>query len=98
MKKFFTNLKNALTSSDFWMHVFMCGIVAVFVATILVHLSIGVPAPAILGSFFAGVFCGLGKEYGDYRAKDNTWSWTDVIGDVLGAAIGCQIGWAALGL
>lgn len=92
MKKFF----NALTHSDFWMNFGACAILAVFVATLLAHLSVGVVAPAILGGFFTGLFCGLGKEYGYSRATGEAWNWTNVVAYVLGTLIGCQIGWGAM--
>lgn len=94
MKKMFEVLK----SKDFYMHIFMCAIVAVIIATVLVHLSVGRPAPAIVGAFMGTVACGLGKEFGDSRAPGNKWSWTDVTADVIGAAIGAQMGWAALAI
>ena len=41
------------------------------------------------GLFSLGL--GLGKEYGDSKAKGNSWSWGDVVADVLGIACGIGI-------
>lgn len=34
---------------------------------------------------------GLGKEYGDSKAKGNYWSWADIVADISGLAIGTAI-------
>lgn len=33
----------------------------------------------------------IGKEYGDMNAKDNRWSWGDILADLLGMALGLGI-------
>ena len=96
MKSIWASILKVLKRGDFWLHAGACGIVAVFVSMILVHVSAGNGLPAVLGGGMAGFFCGLGKEYGDSRSPGNRWSWLDILGDIVGSAIGCQIGWAAL--
>ena len=41
-------------------------------------------------AFSAGL--ALGKEYGDSKASGNTWSWGDILADVLGCAVGFALG------
>jgi len=38
------------------------------------------------GLFSLGL--GLGKEYGDSKAKGNKWDWWDIVADVIGIGVG----------
>lgn len=42
----------------------------------------------VINSFACGVAIGIGKEYGDSKAKGNKWDWKDIFADALGALIG----------
>lgn len=64
----------------------------------VLHFSICATA-ALLSGFFLGYFSGvmvglslgLGKEYGDMVAKGNSWSWADVLADLLGSLFGALL-------
>jgi len=45
----------------------------------------------LYGVAFAGGLA-IGKEYGDSKASGNTWSWGDILADVLGMAVGFGLG------
>lgn len=77
---------------DKLMHVIFCALAAMLVAVVIAHTTV-VATPAILGGFLGGLCLGVGKEYGDYKNPNNSWSWGDFWADVLGAGIGC---WAGL--
>ena len=42
----------------------------------------------IINSFACGFAIGVGKEYGDSKAKGNKWDWKDIFADAIGALIG----------
>lgn len=77
------------------LHVVCCAICAFMASTILAHSTSSV-LPCCLGGFLAGFCLGLGKEFGDYRASGNSWSWKDVLFDCIGAFIGCWGGFSTL--
>ena len=52
--------------------------------------------PSCMAGFLGGIACGAGKEYGDSKSKGNSWSWSDMLYDVIGAAIGSLGGLVAL--
>lgn len=52
---------------DKLLHMIFCAIYAFIVSTITAHVATS-PLPAIV----AGVFGGVGKEFGDYRARGFT--------------------------
>lgn len=54
------------------------------------------PLPSCMAGFLGATACGLGKEFGDSRAHGNTWSWPDIAADMIGAAVGCLVGFVAL--
>jgi len=49
--------------------------------------------PSLIGWYGVAFAAGLaiGKEYGDSKASGNTWSWGDIIADVVGIAAGIGI-------
>ena len=77
------------------LHFTFCCACAIIVSTFIAHFCTS-PTPAILAGFFAGVALGLGKEFGDYRAKDNNWSSSDLFFDLLGALTGSVGGFVNL--
>lgn len=87
-------MKLNLTMDDV-LHIVVCAICAFLASTILAHATTEV-LPCCIGGFLAGLCLGLGKEFGDYRASGNTWSWKDVLMDVAGAFIGCWGGFSTL--
>ena len=42
----------------------------------------------LINSFACGFAIGIGKEYGDSKAKGNKWDWLDIVADVAGALVG----------
>lgn len=85
-----------LKRENFWYHAVVCLAIAAVVAMVLAHTCVGNGVTPVLGGLSAGVAAGLGKEYGDSKAEGNHWCWTDVLADVLGSMVGCQLGWVAL--
>lgn len=76
----------------------LCGLLAaVIVSVILAHACAGRPLAAILGGFFAALFLGVGKEYGD-RASGNRFDWGDILATAAGGAAGSMCGFAALAI
>lgn len=61
-----------------------------FVYSALGTLVAGFILGATYGVCF-GVGLGLGKEYGDMVAKGNTWSWGDILADVVGIIVGALL-------
>ena len=69
------------------------------------HFSVSAGATFLIGivTFFmgmrdsmiaSGLFSlglGLGKEYGDSKAKGNKWDWWDIVADVVGIACGIGV-------
>lgn len=51
----------------------------------------GVIWVGIINSFACGFAIGVGKEYGDSKAKGNKWDWKDIIADAIGALLGSLI-------
>lgn len=45
-----------------------------------------------LAGFIAGLAIGVGKEYGDKCAVNNSWDWFDIFADALGAIFGASLG------
>lgn len=70
------------------LHFAFCCACAIIVSTFIAHFCTS-PTPAILAGFFSAFALGIGKEFGDYRAEDNDWSWRDILADIIGSAIGC---------
>lgn len=51
---------------------------------------------AVLSYPFAVGLCigaSFGKEYGDSNASGNSWSWADIVADMLGMAAGLLVSW-----
>ena len=82
-------------AKDKLQHFVVCAIVAVIIATI-VACTDAPPLPSCVAGFLGATACGLGKEYGDSKSYGNTWSWTDIVSDMTGAAIGCLAGLVSL--
>lgn len=82
-------------AKDKWLHIIVCAIVAAIIATI-VACTCAFPLPSCMAGFLGATACGLGKEFGDSRAHGNTWSWPDIAADMVGAAVGCLVGFVAL--
>ena len=78
---------------DKFLHAGVC-----FVATIVISIAtywLGQAGSIISGSLFA-LGLGLGKEYGDSKAKGNKWDWWDVLADCVGiglAVLSLCLGW-----
>ncbi|MCH5331866.1 MAG: hypothetical protein J1E33_05615 [Alistipes sp.] len=87
---------NFFRKQDFYLHFVACLIVAIIVATVVAHLAVGLPLAAIVAGFLAAFFTGWAKEFADSRQPGNFFSWSDMFADLLGAAVGSQIGWVAL--
>lgn len=73
---------------DIIMHVIATAIGSFLCSTVLAHTT-PIATPAVFGGFLCGISAGIGKEFGDCRATGNTWSWTDLLADAVGSAIGC---------
>lgn len=69
------------------LHIIACMFCAFCVSAIIAHTTT-TPTPAIVGGWLAGMFLGVGKEFGDSRANGNSWSWRDFLFDFIGATIG----------
>lgn len=78
-------------------HAIFCAIASMLVAVIIAHTTTE-PTPCCVGGFFGGVMLGAGKEFGDYRSPDNTWSWGDFLADIVGAFVGCWAGFVTYGI
>lgn len=59
---------------------------ACFISSLFVGLVLGP-----LSGFVSAMALGIGKEYGDSKAKGNEWSWGDIIADIVGAFVGAII-------
>lgn len=70
------------------LHIVACMLCAFCVSAIIAHTTTS-PTPAIVGGWLAGMFLGVGKEFGDSRASGNAWSWRDFLFDFIGSSIGC---------
>lgn len=77
---------------DKLMHVIICAVAAALMAIFIAHTT-AEATPCCVGGFLGGFLLGAGKEFGDYKNPNNSWSWGDVIADIVGAGIGC---WAGL--
>lgn len=75
------------------LHLGACLVCALVVSAVLAHTTTEA-LPCIVGGFLSGVALGVGKEYGDSRASGNSWSWSDMLYNVIGAAIGSMNGFA----
>ena len=73
------------------MHIIFAMLCAFICSALIAHTTT-TPLPAILGGWLCGVVGGLGKEYGDFKNPNNTWSWSDVLANIIGATIGCMGG------
>ena len=69
------------------LHIVACLLCAFVVSAILAHTTTE-STPCIVGGFLAGMFLGVGKEFGDSRASGNSWSWSDMAYNFIGSAIG----------
>ena len=76
-------------------HLIACAVIAFAIASVVANTCVLV-FPSCMAGFLGGIACGAGKEYGDSKAKGNAWSWSDMLYDVIGAAIGCLGGLVAL--
>ena len=70
------------------LHIIACMFCAFVVSAIIAHTTT-IPTPAIVGGWLAGMFLGVGKEFGDSRASGNSWSWSDMFYNFIGSSIGC---------
>lgn len=61
-------------------------------ATVLLLLEGGRWYMGVTTGLLSAMGAGLGKEYGDYKASGNDWSWGDVLADAVGAVAGCAVG------
>lgn len=72
-------------------HLIACAVIAFAIASVVAN-TCALVFPSCMAGFLGGIACGAGKEYGD----SNAWSWSDMLYDVIGAAIGCLGGVVAL--
>ena len=78
---------------DKWMHAGVC-----FAATALTFIGMHILfpfAPSIVACMLFPAGLGIGKEYGDSKAAGNSWSWADILADVLGTVAFVVIALAA---
>lgn len=68
-------------------HFAVCAIAAFVTACIVGAMSKNEFAGATAG-FSMAMGLGIGKEYGDSKAKGNAWSWGDILADALGTIVG----------
>lgn len=68
-------------------HFAVCAIAAFVTASIVGVMSKNEFAGATAG-FAMAMGLGIGKEYGDSKAKGNKWCWWDMLADTLGAVVG----------
>lgn len=76
------------------LHIVACMFCAFLCSVIIAHATPHV-APCIVGGFLGGMCLGIGKEFGDSRATGNSWSWSDMLFNLIGSAIGCLGGFTA---
>ena len=69
------------------LHFAVCAIAAFVCASIVGAMSKNEFAGATAG-FAMAMGLGIGKEYGDSKAKGNKWDWLDILADFLGAVTG----------
>lgn len=62
-----------------------------FGVCLIASFLVGVVNPFAGATFAAGL--GLGKEYGDSKAKGNRWDWLDIVADAFGMVIGTVGAW-----
>ena len=72
--------------NDKLLHFICCFIVSAIMA--VVNGLYDAIVVGIINSFACGFAIGVGKEYGDSKAKGNKWDWKDILADALGALIG----------
>lgn len=74
---------------DKLLHFICCFIVSAVMAVI--NGLCGIILVGMINSFACGIAIGVGKEYGDSKAKGNKWDWKDIIADAIGALLGSLI-------
>lgn len=74
---------------DKLLHFICCFIVSAVMAVI--NGLYGIILVGMINSFACGIAIGVGKEYGDSKAKGNKWDWKDIIADAIGALLGSLI-------
>lgn len=74
---------------DKLLHFICCFIVSAIMAVI--NGLCGIILVGMINSFACGIAIGVGKEYGDSKAKGNKWDWKDIIADAIGALLGSLI-------
>ena len=74
---------------DKLLHFICCYIVSAIMAVI--NGLCGIILVGMINSFACGIAIGVGKEYGDSKAKGNKWDWKDIIADAIGALLGSLI-------
>ena len=78
-------------ASDKIKHFTACALVS-FITSIAEVILGATFSHALIAGFIAGVAVGVGKEYGDKCAPGNRWDWMDIAADVLGSVLGAAIG------
>lgn len=87
------------------LHFVCCMAVALVVSTIMANImAASYPARPVVAAacccvagLLAGFFCGMGKEYGDH-CHGGKFDRLDLLADFAGALVGCNMGWALLGI
>lgn len=77
------------------LHIVACMLCA-FQISVIIALTTPDPTPCIVGGFISAMMLGIGKEYGDYKNPNNSFSWSDILADFIGSVIGCLGGFTAL--
>lgn len=76
-------------------HLIACAVIAFAISSVVAN-TCALVFPSCIAGFLGGIACGAWKEYGDSKSKCNSWSWSDMFYDVIGAAIGSLGGLVAL--
>lgn len=82
-------------NTDYALHTIFCALCALAIS-LMMAIIVSNPISAVLSGFFSGICLGAGKEYGDYKAQGNDWSWEDIICDIIGSALGSMGGFINL--
>lgn len=76
-------------------HFGVCLVCAMCISFICAVMSEDAPT-AMFAGVSSALALGVGKEYGDCKAINNTWDWYDIIADAFGALCGSCAGLIAL--
>lgn len=86
-KRLFGNRRLKM-EQDKILHAAVCAAATLIIA--ICTSALGMIPSLLCGSLFS-LGLGLGKEYGDSKATGNSWSWEDIIADLVGIVLACAI-------